>query len=247
MISHSILFNKLDISYNVLYPYLLTYKFTLNQAIIHLLHTGVVLRLLSPIVFVAMFCLIYLASKDVLHLDQYAMINYPVIPNRGAFGKSPPMPQPELSIKALDNHGWKIALYPRNDPVMKAFAEWADDFMPGFNSTDAVGTTLEKLDVPKFSDVVKWFDSEEDLDDYIRDTDYSSNPLIVSALKIESDENSKWTVTIRANGTTIPTTYLDVMVTTRAYPTTRIRLCGNVLHFFHNSSTRSRTDVRCKI
>ena len=220
-----------------------------------------------------MFCLIYLASKDVLHLDQYAMINYPVIPNRGAFGKSPPMPQPELSIKALDNHGWKIALYPRNDPVMKAFAEWADDFMPGFNSTDAVGKTLEKLDVPKFSDVVKWFDSEEDLDDYIRDTDYSSNPLIVSALKIESDENSKWTVTIRANGTTIPTTYLDVMVTTRAYPTTRTfcytiferekvtpihsrtsitqesRIMWKCIPHFnpHNSSTRSRMDVRCKI
>ena len=230
-------------------------------------------ELLSPIVFVAMFCLIYLASKDVLHLDQYAMINYPVIPNRGAFGKSPPMPQPELSIKALDNHGWKIALYPRNDPVMKAFAEWADDFMPGFNSTDAVGKTLEKLDVPKFSDVVKWFDSEEDLDDYIRDTDYSSNPLIVSALKIESDENSKWTVTIRANGTTIPTTYLDVMVTTRAYPTTRTfcytiferekvtpihsrtsitqesRIMWKCIPHFnpHNSSTRSRMDVRCKI
>jgi hypothetical protein len=178
-------------------------------------------ELCSPIVFVAMFCLIYLASKDVLHLDQYAMINYPVMPNRGPFGKNPPMPQPEISIKALDNHGWKIALYPKEDPVMTKFADWADEYMPGFNSTQVVGEELEKLDVPKFTDVVKWFDSEEDLDDYIRDADYNNNPLIATALTIKMDEESKWTVTVRANGTTVPTTYLDVMVTTRAYPTQR--------------------------
>lgn len=171
-----------------------------------------------------MFCLIYLASKDVLHADQYAMINYPVIPNSGAFGKSPPMPQPEITVKALENHGWKIALYPKGDPTMQAFADWADTFMPGFNSSDATGgKVLNRLDVPKFSDVVRWFDSEDDLDEYIRDTDYSNNPLIASALTIEKEQDTnQYTVTIRANGTTLPTTYLDVMVTTRAYPTTRV-------------------------
>jgi len=176
-----------------------------------------------------MFCLIYLASKDTLHADHYAMLHYPVL-NGGIHRAALPMPEPELTIAALHNHNWKIGLYPKSDPVMQSFSSWMTEFMPGFDVEAALGksvgnvSALRKLNVPKFEDVVMWFEDEDDLDEYVRRSDYSNLPLIVSALTIASTNKEKhqWEVVVRANATTVPTTYMDTSITTRGYPENRM-------------------------
>lgn len=145
-----------------------------------------------------------------------------------------PLPAYDFAAR-LEQGGMKLALVSNSDtPLASDFKAWLDEHYPGISTTDAAtrnafiagftddaGANVpagqvaqaeslwQAFAVPKMSDRIMEFDSEEELEAYVRDPSYADRTMIYAAFvfpEVSGGSDADISYTIRVNASSVPDT-----------------------------------------